>query len=147
MKRTPAKSSPRAAKAKPAPAAKAKPARRADLGRPIDGFFARQPAVLQPLARALRTLVEEAAPDARSSIKWGMPFFMIGDGMMCAIGAHKAHVNLILSGPHGTYADPDGLLSGDGKTGRHLKLTPSDIVPTAAIRGWLKTAASLARRG
>jgi hypothetical protein len=74
-----------------------------------------------------------------------MPFFMIGDATMCAIGGHKSHVNLILSGPPGTYADPEGRLSGEGKTGRHLKLTAADTVPRDAVRGWLKTAAKRAR--
>ncbi len=140
-----AKAKPVAAKAAPAP--RKKPATRADLGKPIDGFFKRQAAALQPIARALRALIESAAPEARSSIKWGMPFFMIGDSMVCAIGAHKAHVNLILSGPPGTFSDPDGLLSGDGKTGRHLKLTATDTIPTAAVRGWLRTAVARARQG
>lgn len=169
-KAKPAAAKPAATKAKPKPAAKAKPrvatkakpkarpaaaakpvgkrpAKRADLGKPIDGFFKRQAAALQPIARALRALIESAAPEARSSIKWGMPFFMIGDAMVCAIGAHKAHVNLILSGPPGTFVDPDGLLSGDGKTGRHLKLTANDTIPTAAVRGWLRTAVARARQG
>lgn len=135
------------AKAKAKPTAAKKPAPRADLGKPIDGFFKRQAGALQPIARALRALIESAAPEARSSIKWGMPFFMIGDSMVCAIGAHKAHVNLILSGPPGTFSDPDGLLSGDGKTGRHLKLTANDTIPTAAVRGWLRTAVARARQG
>ncbi len=134
-------------KAKPGArrAAKARPATRADFGAKIAGFFSKQPAPLRPILEALRDLVEEAAPDAASSLKWGMPFFMIGDATMCAIGGHKSHVNLILSGPPGTYADPDGRLSGDGKTGRHLKLTAVDQIPREAVRGWLKIAARRAR--
>jgi hypothetical protein len=49
--------------------------------------------------------------------------------------AHKAHVNLILSGPTGTYEDPDARLTGTGKTGRHLKLSTLDELPRAAVRG------------
>jgi hypothetical protein len=119
---------------------------RPDLGAPIDGFFAKQPAPLRPILEELRTLIEEAAPDASSSLKWGMPFFTVGGTMMCALGGHKSHVNLILSGPTGTYADPDGRLSGEGKTGRHLKLTRLDELPRDAVRRWLRTAAELARR-
>ena len=124
-----------------------KPAPRADLGAPIDGFFAKQPPHLRPILDALRGLVQQVAPDAESSLKWGMPFFTVGGGMMCAIGAHKAHVNLILSGPPGTFADPEGRLVGEGKTGRHLKLTTLADLPRAAVKGWLKTAAALARKG
>jgi len=68
------------AKAKPTPAARPsagvrpsavtkKPAPRADLGAPVDGFFARQPPHLRPVLDELRALVAEAAPDAESSIK------------------------------------------------------------------------------
>jgi len=128
---------------KPAPKAAL---RRADLGAPIDGFFAKQPPQLRPIVDALRAMVEKTAPDATSSLKWGMPFYAIGRGMMCAIGAHKAHVNLILSGPPGTFDDPDGLLQGDGKTGRHLKLQTLDDLPRAAVTRWLKAAAQLARK-
>lgn len=131
---------------KPAKPAAGKPGPRADFGKPIAGFFAKQPAALRPLLEELRDLVQDAAPDATSSIKWGMPFFTIDGGILCALGGHKGHVNLILSGPPGTYADPDNLLRGDGKTGRHLKLVAGDRVPRDAVRGWLATAAERARR-
>jgi len=148
---------PAAAKAagkKPAPAKAvgkkpAAPARkytvRRDLGAPIDGFFRKQPAPMRAILEELRKLVEAAAPEARSSIKWGMPFYMIGDEILCALGGHRAHVNLILSGPPGTFSDPDGLLSGDGKTGRHLKLTSLDDLPHEHVRGWLRQALARAR--
>jgi hypothetical protein len=119
---------------------------RADYGAPVDGFFARQPPALRPLLDALRKLVDEAAPEASSALKWGMPFYDIGGNIVCALGAHKAHVNLILSGPPGTFDDPDGLLQGDGKTGRHLKLTSLAELPRAAVRAWLHTAAERARK-
>ena len=140
--------------AKPATAAKRpaaakrvtnKVAPRADFGAPIAGFFTKQPKPLRPLLEELRDLVQEVIPDAESSIKWGMPFFTIDGTMMCALAGHKSHVNLILAGPPGTYADPDNRLAGSGKTGRHLKLTAADKVPREAVRGWLATAAALAR--
>ena len=114
---------------------------RKDLGAPVDGFFAKQPPHLKPITDALRRLVEEAAPKATSSIKWGMPFYELDGEMMCAIGAHKKHVNLILPG---AYDDPDGLLEGEGKTGKHLKLTSAEDMPRAQIKKWLKVAAKRA---
>lgn len=119
--------------------------RRGDLGAPIAGFFAKQPALLRALLEELRDLIEVAVPDAESSIKWGMPFFTINGNMMCALGGHKSHINLILSGSPSAYADPDKRLTGEAKSGRHLKLMPGDKVPREAVRGWLATAASLAR--
>lgn len=123
----------------------AKPAPRADFGAPIDAFFDKQPAHLRAILEALRRIVDEAVPDASSSIKWGMPFYELNGKMMCALGAHKAHVNLILSGPADAFADPDGLLTGDGKLGRHMKLTSLEELPRARVKSWVQTAAKLAR--
>ena len=121
------------------------PSSRADFGKPIAGFIARQPPHLRAILEELRNLIEQEAPEAQSSLKWGMPFYTLGGAMMCATGAHKSHVNLILSGAPDAFADPEGRLSGEGKTGRHLKLTSVDELPRAAVRGWLRTAAALAR--
>ena len=120
---------------------------RADYGAPVDGFFAKQPPALAPILEALRKLVNEAAPDASSSLKWGMPFYEIGSETLCALAGFKAHVNLILPGPPGTYADPRGLLEGGGKTGKHLKVRSLDELPRSTVRGWLRTAAQRARKG
>ena len=122
-----------------------KPPTRKDLGAPIDGFFAKQPEHTRPIAVALRTLIEEAIPTATSSIKWGNPFYEIDGAMFCAIGGHKAHVNLLLWGPPDSFVDPDGRLTGAGKTGRHLKLTSVAELPRAAVKRWVKTAAANAR--
>jgi hypothetical protein len=123
------------------------PARRADLGAPIDGFFEKQPPHILPILEELRAIVIDVVPDATSSIKWGMPFFVIGNETVCALAGFKSHVNLILAGPPGTFDDPEGLLEGEGKTGRHLKLRSLDELPRDAVRGWIATAARVAREG
>jgi hypothetical protein len=118
----------------------------ADFGAPIDGFVAKQPPHLRAILEALRKLIEKTAPDAEASLKWGMPFYAIGGKMMCGTPAHKAHVNLILAGPPGAFDDPERILSGESKMGRHLKLTSlADLPPKATLRRWLATAAKVAR--
>src|SRR5579871_4989499 len=63
---------------KPAkPAAPMKFGPRKDLGAPVDGFFAKQPPHIRPIVDQLRALIAKAAPEAQSSIKWGMPFYEI----------------------------------------------------------------------
>ena len=138
------KKKPLAAKGKHPVAKKMGP--RADLGAPVDAFFRKQPAPLRAILDELRNMVDQAAPDSTSSIKWGMPFYEIGGHTLCALAGFKAHVNLILPGPPGTYADPNGILEGDGKTGRHLKVRSLDELPRDAVRGWLAKSASLARK-
>jgi hypothetical protein len=133
-----------AKRAAPKPAARVV-ARRADFGAPIDGFFAKQPPHLRTILETLRQLVEKAVPDAIAALKWGMPVYTIGGVMMCALGGHKAHVNLILAGPPDAFADPERVLTGAGKTGRHLTLRHIDELPRAAVRDWLRKASLLAR--
>lgn len=118
---------------------------RKDLGAPVDGFFAKQPPHLSPIVERLRAMIAEAAPGATGAIKWGMPFYSVGGNTLCAVAAFKSHVNLILPGPPGTYDDPDGLLEGDGKTGKHLKIRTLGELPAGAVRGWLETAAARAK--
>jgi hypothetical protein len=146
--RKPAATAARPAGTKPATTTAAvarKPAPRADFGAPIDGFFARQPPPLRAILEQLRSLVEAAAPDAVAALKWGMPVYTIDGTILCALGGHKSHVNLILSGPPDAFADPDRRLTGEARTGRHLKLTAADAIPRQVVRAWLATAAKLAR--
>lgn len=135
-----------AAKAPAKKAAAKKPAPRADFGAPIDGFFAKAPAHTRPILEALRDIVQKEVPDAESSLKWGQPFFTVGGNMMCAIAGHKAHVNFILAGTPDTFADPDALLEGEGKTGRRLVLTKLEDLPKAKVREWVRAAAARARK-
>ena len=159
------------AKAKPAPAkakakgkaapakaasAKAKPARlvspkhamqRSDYGAPAGSFFTRQPAPMRAILEDLRGIIESEAPEATASLKWGMPVYAIGDNNFCSLGAHKAHVNLIFWGSPEIYDDPHGHLAGDGKMGRHLKVTTLEDLPRNEIRGWVRAAAERARAG
>lgn len=147
MKKTAAKKKAKAAPKKTAKkVAKKAMAPRADLGAPIDGFFAKQPAKQRAILDALRAIIEENAPDAQSAIKWGNPFYSINGVMTCAMSSHKAHVNLMLAGPAGTFTDPDGLLEGEGKTGKHISFHDAKEIPKAKVRGWVREAADLARK-
>jgi hypothetical protein len=133
-----------AAPSKTSKARKKPVARRADFGAPVDDFFAGQPEPQKSILAALRKLVEAALPDAVASIKWGMPFYSRTDGtMLVGLSSHKSHVNLILSGTADLFADPDGRLEGDGKTGRRLVLRKLTDLPAGSVRKWL---AALARK-
>jgi hypothetical protein len=119
---------------------------RADLGAPIDGFFAKQPEHLRAILESLRALVEKAAPKSVSALKWGMPFYELNGQMLCALTAHRAHVNLLMVGPTKDFIDPDKRLSGNGKVSRQLKLTQVDQIPRAQVRKWLAVAVKYANR-
>lgn len=155
-KKAAAPKTPAAAKKVAAPAKKAAPGKkaaapkkmagpRADFGASIDSFFARPDLPLRDVLVEVRALVEQTVPDAVPALKWGQPFYTLEGQMLCGVAGHKAHVNLIFAGPPGTFADPGGLLAGEGQTGRRLTLRSVDDLPVAAVKGWLKAAATLAR--
>ena len=122
------------------------PGSRSDLGAPIEGFIREQPAPLGTILEELRRLVEQAAPPGiQSSLKWGMPCFTLDDRLMCMLGGHRAHVNLVLVGPERTFADSGGRLVGSGMGGRHLKLRALDEMPRKAALSRVHAAAKYAR--
>lgn len=115
--------------------------RRADLGRPVGPWFARQKPELRAIAEKVHALVLSAAPGLKAGLKWGMPCYEKA-GMVCFLMAAKAHVTF------GFYQgarleDPDGILSGSGKALRSLRLVPGGKVPAAALKRLVKAAAAL----
>ena len=119
--------------------------KRADFGKPVEGFVKKRPAEQQKILVELRKLIEAAAPDAEAQLKWGMPHYTIGGKYYAATSAHKAHVNLILFGAAKDFDDPDGRLEGAGKMGRHLKMMSIKDLPKAQVKKWLAIAAKASR--
>ena len=81
-----------------------------------------------------------------SSCKWGNPFFAVDGTMICALTAHKAHVNLVLAGPPDAFTDHDHGLTGASDSGRHLKLTDVSQIPRESVLDWVRTAPELAKQ-
>ena len=84
------------------------------------------------LGRSVRDIVLRAAPDANETVYHGALCYGRSPNrskLRVYISFHSAHINL------GFYrgadlADPEGLLCGDGKQMRHIKVArPSDLKP------------------
>lgn len=116
--------------------------RREDLGAPADTFFERHPPELRALLEGLRAVVKKACPEARESIKWGMPYYELKSGF-CALYASDTYAALQIMAPPETLDDPEGRLEGKGKTMRHLKARTAADIDEASIARWVKTAAAL----
>ena len=146
-RKTPAKTPAKGAAAKKVPAkgaaAKKTPARqylrREDLGAPADAFFAQQPPERREHLEALRALVKKAAPGARESMKWGMPYYELKGGF-CALYTSTTYAALSIMAPPEKLDDPEGKLEGTGKTMRHLKVRSAADLDEASILRWVKAA-------
>jgi len=132
-------------KRKPAAKTNKKPARRADYGRPIDGFLAKRPPAQRALLEELRAMIHAAAPGVVETIKWGMPFYLLDGKRVAATPAFKAHVQILFFAPSDSLRDPDQLLEGTSADGRHLKLRDGDPLPRAQVRAWLAQAVTSSR--
>jgi hypothetical protein len=114
----------------------------------VDRLLAEHPPELQAIERALRATIRDAVPDAVEQVDFGNRLIAFGRstkmrGLLFAIIAHKAHVNLQLA-DGALLADPLGLVEGTGKRIRHVKIRTVEDASSPAVRGLI--AAQLAAR-
>ena len=57
----------------------------------IDAYIAKSAPFAQPILQRLRQLVHAACPEAKETIKWGMPSFTYHGKILCGMAAFKAH--------------------------------------------------------
>lgn len=114
----------------------------------VMAWLAYKPADLADIAMGIRDLVLSIVPHAAERILWrglcyhdprrGGPV----KGSLCQIEFHPGHVRLAFI--HGAFlTDPDGLLEGDRKAKRFVKLFTYDDVPWEAIGQLIESAAGL----
>lgn len=78
-------------------------------------------------------VMRECGEDVRELLHDGHPTACVGDAAFGYVNAFKAHVNVgFFLGA--VIADPEGLLEGDGKFMRHVKLRPERAVDATALR-------------
>ena len=86
---------------------------------------------LHQLVRSLDVLIRKADPDLVASLKWGNLTYHLNRNV-CAVIAHDGYVNLqIWDGS--AIDDPHGLLVGTGKTMRHIKVMPDQLLNRRAV--------------
>ena len=94
----------------------------------IEDFLAGYPASIAELGRALRSFVREAAPDSAESLHLGWKVIAFGRARkFCAVAPHANWVNLQFH-DGAALDDPDGLLTGTGKSMRHVKVAGRDAL-------------------
>ena len=93
----------------------------AKIAAAVDAYVLKQNPKLKPVTDALRALVRKTVPNSRESINpWGIPIFE-WNGPLCYLRVGKHHVTFGL--PRGaSLLDSAGLLKGNGRNMRHVKL-------------------------
>lgn len=91
----------------------------------------------------LRRVVDDAAPEAKGTIKWAQPVWE-SNGPFAYVKAFGRSVNIgFWRGVQ--LDDPAGILEGDGDRMKHVTLREGDLVPADALGGFVRQAIELNR--
>ena len=106
----------------------------------FDLYLADQPPKNRTLIRALRELVARAAPKLQESVKWGNGCWLKGETPIAYVYSAPDHVQFGFFGG-ARLKDPKGLLRGEGKFVRHIRLLKPSEIDDSAFRALLRQAA------
>jgi hypothetical protein len=105
----------------------------------VDAWFAGRNPQLAEIAREWFLRMRDCGPDVRELLHDGHPTACVGDAAFAYANAFTAHVNVgFFLGA--TLPDPAGLLEGDGKYMRHVKLRPGTAVNAPALQALIAAA-------
>jgi hypothetical protein len=98
----------------------------------VDAWFDSRPAKLGAIAREWFLRMRACGSDVRELLHDGHPTACVGDAAFGYTNAFTAHVNVgFFLGA--ALPDPAGLLQGNGKYMRHVKLRPGVAVDAASL--------------
>jgi len=60
----------------------------------VDAYIAKAQPFARPILEEARSRVGNACPDAEETIKWNVPFFLLGDKILASMAAFKTHVKV-----------------------------------------------------
>ncbi|MEI9947837.1 MAG: DUF1801 domain-containing protein [Pseudomonadota bacterium] len=60
----------------------------------VDAYIAQAPPFAQPILQEARSRVGKACPSVEETIKWNVPFFLLGDKILASMAAFKGHVKV-----------------------------------------------------
>ena len=113
--------------------------------RAVDRWMTEHSGELGAIAKRWFDVMRRCGSDVRELLHDGAPTVCVGDAAFAYVNAFKAHVNVgFFRGAE--IADPEGLLEGDGRFMRHVKLRPDEDIDVKALRRLIHTAHADIRR-
>jgi len=105
----------------------------------IDGWVHKRSGQLGVIAQCWFEVKRACGDDVRELLHDGHPTACVADAAFGYVNVFKAHVNVgFFRGAE--IADPQGILEGNGKFMRHVKLGPEHNVGAAALRELIEAA-------
>lgn len=107
----------------------------------IDDWFRTKQTPLADLARYWFGVMRQCGADVQELMHDGHPTACVGQAAFAEVNVYSAHVNVgFFLGA--LLPDPHGLLQGNGKFMRHVKLRPGEPVDATALLQLIQTAYS-----
>jgi hypothetical protein len=105
----------------------------------IDIWLNREPEELHAMGREWFARMRQCGDDVRELLHDGHPTVCVEDAAFAYVNIFTAHVNVGFF--HGaTLPDPGGLLEGNGRFMRHVKLRPGAEIDSAALASLITAA-------
>jgi uncharacterized protein YdhG (YjbR/CyaY superfamily) len=60
----------------------------------VDQYIAKAPDFARPILTEVRARVRRACPEASETIKWNVPFYVLGDKLLASMAAFKKHTKV-----------------------------------------------------
>jgi hypothetical protein len=105
----------------------------------FDKYLAGQAPRNQDVIRALRKFVKRIAPQLQESVKWGNGCWLQGKAPVAYVYSAPDHVQFGFFGGS-ALNDPNGLLKGEGKFVRHVKVRKRSDIDESAFETLLRQA-------
>ncbi len=97
------------------------------------------PEPMRAVGRRARALILALDPEMSEAVKWGAPCYMFKGRNQFALMRHRTYVNLQIENG-AALDDPGGLIEGEGKSMRHVKLKSERDVEQAELMPLLRQA-------
>lgn len=110
----------------------------------VDAYIAKAAPFARPILEHVRAVVHEACPEVEETIKWGMPSFTCGGGILCGMAAFKAHASFGFW-KHALVVGEGGEQVGMGSFGKLASVR--DLPPKKQLVAYVKKAAALNAQG
>lgn len=109
----------------------------------IDDYIAARKGPIADLLQTLRQFVAETLTDCTEGMKWGAPVFFNAHGEpVIYLYGGRDHANIgFIRGAE--LKDPEGVLEGSGKSGRHVKVYPGEQIWPRSLAALIKQCAAL----
>lgn len=113
-------------------------------------FLSPYPPSVQALAKKAKILIQMTIPDATEYVDVSSKIAAYGFSpkyadLVCAVAPYKTYVNLIFS-KGAKLLDPEKLLTGTGKSARHVRIEDDKVLEKPALKALIEQAVLLTRK-